>query len=202
MSRPRACCFPARRSRGDLFIPTERPAADGRLVIYTIGHSSLTADAFLDLLRLNGIHQLADVRAIPQSRRYPQFGQAQLSRALGSAGFVYRHFPALGGKRRPRPDSVNTALREPAYRGYADHMQSDEFVEGLRALDGFAYRRHTSVMCAEALWWECHRQLLSDALLVRGVIVRHILRGSEPKPHELSEFARIREGRVIYPGLL
>src|SRR6185503_13093355 len=111
-------------------------------------------------------------------------------------------FPGLGGMRRPRPDSSNTALREPGYRGYADHMQSEEFVEDLRALDEFARLGTTSVMCAESLWWQCHRQLLADALLVRDVTVRHILRGSEPKPHELSEFARIHQSRVIYPGLL
>jgi uncharacterized protein (DUF488 family) len=171
-------------------------------VIYTIGHSSQTAGEFLDLLRLNGIRQLADVRSIPRSGRHPQFGQAQLASSLASAGILYRHFPGLGGMRRPRPDSANTALREPGYRGYADHMESEEFVEDLRALDKFARLGTTSVMCAESLWWQCHRQLLADALLVRDVTVRHILRGSEAKPHELSEFARIHQGRVIYPGLL
>jgi uncharacterized protein (DUF488 family) len=184
-----------------LSIPTDPPASD-RLVIYTIGHSTQTAEAFLDLLRLHGIRQLADVRFLPRSRRHPQFGQAQLASSLESAGIVYRHFFGLGGMRRPRPDSANTALREPAFRGYADHMQSEEFVEDLRALNEFAQRGDTSVMCAEALWWQCHRRLLADALLVRGVMVRHILRGSEPKPHELSEFARIEAGRVVYPGLL
>lgn len=114
----------------------------------------------------------------------------------------YRHFPALGGMRRPRPDSMNTALREPAYRGYADHMQSAEFDKGIRALDAFARSAHTTVMCAEALWWQCHRRLLADALFVRGVIVQHIVPGMPPKPHELSEFEQPDGARVIYPGLL
>ena len=168
----------------------------------TIGHSTHSAERFLELLRAHGIRQLADVRSLPQSRRHPQFGQAALADALESAGVRYRHFPALGGMRRPRPDSINTALREPAFRGYADHMQSIEFEEGIRALDVFARSSHTTVMCAEALWWQCHRRLLADALLVRGVIVQHIIPGRQPKPHELSGFGRACPGGVINPGLL
>jgi len=177
-------------------------APNDSLVISTVGHSTHSADRFIELLRVHGIRQLADVRSLPQSRRHPQFGQAALADSLESAGIVYRHFPALGGMRRPRPDSINTALREPAFRGYADHMQSKEFDEGLRALDGFARSAHTTVMCAEALWWQCHRRLLADALLVRGVIVQHIIPGRPPKPHELSEFGRPDGARVVYPGLL
>ena len=172
------------------------------VVVYTIGHSSHSAERFFELLRAHGIRQLADVRSLPQSRLHPQFGQTALRDALEAAGIVYRHFPALGGLRRPRPDSINTALREPAFRGYADHMQSAEFEEGIRALDGFARFAPTTVMCAEALWWQCHRRLLADALFVRGVIVQHIVPGRPPKPHELSEFGRPDGARVIYPGLL
>ena len=175
---------------------------DASLVIYTIGHSTHSAERFLELLRAHGIRQLADVRSLPQSRRHPQFGQAALADALESAGVRYRHFPALGGMRRPRLDSINTALREPAFRGYADHMQSTEFIEGIRALDGFARSAHTTVMCAEALWWQCHRRLLADALFVRGVRVQHIIPGRPSKPHELSEFGQPDGARVIYPGLL
>jgi uncharacterized protein (DUF488 family) len=177
-------------------------ARNDALVIYTIGHSTHSAERFLELLRAHGIRQLADVRSLPQSRRHPQFGRAALADALESAGIVYRHFPALGGRRRPRPDSINTALREASFRGYADHMQSAEFDEGVRALDGFARFAHTTVMCAEALWWQCHRRLLADALLVRGVIVQHIIPGRPAKAHELSEFGRADGARVVYPGLL
>ena len=183
-------------------IRTEMDAPNGSLVIYTIGHSTHSAERFLQLLRAHGIRQLADVRTLPQSRRHPQFGKVALADALEAAGIVYRHIPALGGMRRPRADSVNTALREPAFRGYADHMQSPEFDEGIRALDAFARFAPTTVMCAEALWWQCHRRLLADALLVRGVIVQHILPGMPPKPHELSEFGRPHTTGVIYPGLL
>jgi uncharacterized protein (DUF488 family) len=177
-------------------------APNDPLLISTIGHSSHSAERFLELLRGHGVRQVADVRFLPQSRRHPHFGKVALADALETAGIVYRHFPALGGMRRPRLDSMNTALRESAYRGYADHMQSREFDEGIRALDTFARFAHTTVMCAEVQWSQCHRQLLADALLVRGVIVQHIMPGLPPKPHELSEFGRPDEAGVIYPGLL
>jgi uncharacterized protein (DUF488 family) len=108
----------------------------------------------------------------------------------------------LGGLRRPRADSVNTAWQHTGFRGYADHMQTDEFRRGVRELAQFASQMATSVLCAEAVWWQCHRRLLADGLVVRGISVRHILSAAEPKPHELSEFAREQGGRVIYPGLL
>jgi len=177
-------------------------APNDPLLISTIGHSSHSAERFLELLRAHGVRQVADVRFLPQSRRHPHFGRVALADALETAGIVYRHFPALGGMRRPRADSINTALREPTYRGYADHMQTSEFDEGILALDAFARSAHTTVMCAEVLWWQCHRQLLADALLVRGVRVQHIMPGLPPKPHELSEFGRLHEAGVIYPGLL
>lgn len=172
------------------------------LTIHTIGHSTHSADAFLALLNAHGIRQLADVRSIPRSRRHPHFGKESLERLLTSAGITYRHFPALGGLRRPRPDSVNTAIRHPGFRGYADHMQTGEFDDGILALINVAQAGPAAVMCAEAVWWQCHRRFLADALLVRSVQVRHILSAAEPKAHELSEFGRPHEGRVIYPGLL
>jgi uncharacterized protein (DUF488 family) len=115
---------------------------------------------------------------------------------------VYRHFPALGGLRTPRPDSINTGWINEGFRGYADYMQTETFSQALETLLTFAHAGSTAVMCAEAKWWECHRRLLSDALLVRGVPVLHIASGGAPKPHSLSEFARIETAKVIYPGLL
>lgn len=171
-------------------------------VIYTVGHSTHAADAFLSLLQIHGIHQLADVRTIPKSSRHPHFNMPTLDGFLAAAGIRYRHFPALGGLRTPRKDSINTAWREPGFRGYADHMQTDEFHQGFLALLDFAGAAPTAVMCAESVWWRCHRRLLADAFLVHGVVVRHILSPAAPKPHELSEFARERNGRVTYPGLL
>ncbi|MEP6915562.1 MAG: DUF488 domain-containing protein [Acidobacteriota bacterium] len=186
--------------------PLPTPTADREtgvpLVIHTIGHSTHTAQGFHALLEAHGIRQLADVRAFPGSRRHPHFGQAPLAAFLTAAGIRYRHFPGLGGHRKPHPDSINTGLRHPGFRGYADHMQMDAFRSSLDELLAFAAGGPTTVMCAEAVWWRCHRRLLADALFVRNVIVRHILSPRDAKAHELSEFAREQGGWLTYPGLL
>jgi uncharacterized protein (DUF488 family) len=148
------------------------------------------------------VSQLADIRTVPRSRRHPQFEKNALDAFLSAAGITYRHFPELGGLRKPRPDSTNTAWQHPGFRGYADYMNSPAFDSGVDALEAFASKGRTAVMCAEAVWWQCHRRLLADTLLVRGVEVRHILSAAVPKPHELSEFARPSGRKVIYPGLL
>ena len=170
-------------------------------MIYTIGHSTHSAHAFLGLLTAHGIRQVADIRSIPQSRRHPHFGRAALDAFLAHHGIGYRHFGALGGLRKPRPDSINTAWRHEGFRGYADYMQTEAFECGVVELLTFA-QAPTVVMCAEAVWWKCHRRLLADALLVRDVPVRHIVSSAPPKPHELGAFARPGPGKVIYPGLL
>lgn len=179
-----------------------RASATPSPTIFTIGHSTRALADFLDLLRAHGVGQIADVRTVPRSARHPQFSGDQLERSLAAAGLGYRHFAPLGGLRKPRRDSVNTAWREPGFRGYADHMQTDEFWRALDELVVFGTARATAVMCAEAVWWRCHRRLLGDALLVRGVPVRHILGEAPAKPHELSDFAKPAGGRVTYPGLL
>lgn len=171
-------------------------------VVFTIGHSTRTAGEFAALLYTHGIGQIADVRTVPQSKRHPHFSRDALAAFIASHGCSYRHFPALGGLRRPRPDSINTAWRHPGFRGYADHMQTDVFRKALTELAQFASVASTCVLCAEAVWWQCHRRLLADALVVGGIQVKHILSAATAKPHELSEFAREEEGRVIYPGLL
>lgn len=171
-------------------------------MIYTIGHSTHQAETFLKLLTGHGVLQIADVRSHPSSRRHPQFEGNRLARFLGEHGIGYRHFPALGGLRKPRPDSINTAWRHDSFRGYADHMQSAAFAEALESLIEHAERAQTAIMCAEALWWRCHRRLLADALFVRRVAVWHIMPGGPAKSHELSEFARSERGKVFYPGLL
>jgi uncharacterized protein (DUF488 family) len=171
-------------------------------VIFTIGHSTHDANEFLTLLESHGIRQLVDVRTVPRSRRHPQFVKETLEALLSARGIRYYHFPELGGLRKPRRDSVNTAWRHPGFRGYADYMQTDAFRHALAALETLSGTRPTAVMCAEALWWHCHRRLLADALLVHGVPVRHISSRGEPKPHELSEFAQVHNGSVTYPGLL
>ncbi|HET7620105.1 MAG TPA: DUF488 domain-containing protein [Vicinamibacterales bacterium] len=171
-------------------------------ILYTIGHSTHAADAFVALLQAHGVRQLADVRRFPASRRHPQFHKDALAASLADVGIEYRHFPELGGMRRPRSDSVNTAWQQSGFRGYADYMQTPAFEAGLEALLSFAAEGPTAVMCAEAVWWRCHRKLLADAVLARGVPVRHILTAAEPKLHELSDFASVKQGKVTYPGLL
>lgn len=171
-------------------------------IIYSIGHSTHTTDVFTQLLRRHGVLQVADVRTVPRSRRHPQFSRETLPDWLAARGVAYRHFPGLGGLRRPRADSPNTAWQHPSFRGYADHMASDEFGRSLDELAAWAGRAPTAVMCAEALWWRCHRRLLADALVMRGWTVSHILASGSGAAHEMTPFARIIEGDVRYPGLL
>lgn len=132
----------------------------------------------------------------------PHFSSEKLAAGVGEAGIAYRHFPALGGLRRPRKNSINTAWRNESFRGYADHMQSREFADGLFALLDWARAAPTAVMCAEADWWHCHRSLLADALLVRAVAVLHIRTETQAEEHHLHEFARTHGDSVTYPGLV
>jgi uncharacterized protein (DUF488 family) len=172
----------------------------GRARILAIGHSTRPADVFLDLLRASGVAVLADVRTIPRSRANPQFEGPALARALARAGIRYVHLPALGGLRHARKDSPNAAWRNASFRGYADHMQTPEFEEGLCQLRALAREGPVALMCAEAVPWRCHRSLLSDALLARGVVVQHILGRARTSPHRLTPFARV-DGRVVtYPA--
>jgi uncharacterized protein (DUF488 family) len=169
--------------------------------IFTIGHSTRPLDDFVALLARNGVTQLADVRTVPKSRRHPQFVREALAGSLPGAGIAYRHIPGLGGLRKPRPDSANTAWRNQSFRGYADYMQTLPFAHALEELHAWAVRP-TAVMCAEAVWWQCHRQLIADALVARGIEVRHIVSAAAPEPHKLTEFARVEGTRVAYPGLV
>jgi uncharacterized protein (DUF488 family) len=173
-----------------------------QLRIFTIGHSTRPFDVFLRLLQSHGVVRLADVRTVPKSRRMPHFSSERLAPALSSAGILYRHYPTLGGLRHPRRDSVNTAWRNEGFRGYADHMQSSEFAEGVSALLDWARPAPTAVMCAEADWWRCHRSLLADALFVRAVAVLHIRSETQAESHHLHEFARTQGESVTYPGLV
>ena len=173
--------------------------------LWTIGHSTRSADEFVGLLQLHGITGLADVRTIPKSRRHPHFGGEALAERLKHEAVEYRHFPALGGLRRPRSDSSNTGWKNASFRGYADHMQTPEFSDALEALMEFGGRTNAAMMCAEAVWWQCHRMLVSDALTARGVDVRHIMSDRGPsavQPHRLTPFAQVSMGRVTYPGLI
>lgn len=174
--------------------------------IRTIGHSTRSADEFVALLRAHGIAGLADIRTIPKSRRHPHFAREALDARLKEEGIEYRHFAVLGGLRKPRPDSPNGAWRNDAFRGYADHMMTPEFSAAVDELLEFGDHRNVAVMCAEAVWWQCHRMLLSDALVARDVDVQHIMSqkgASALQPHRLTPFSQIRDdGRVWYPGLI
>jgi uncharacterized protein (DUF488 family) len=170
--------------------------------IFTIGHSTRSADDFLALLQAHEITGIADVRAMPRSRRHPHFSREALTARLADAGIEYRHFPALGGMRVPRDDSSNGGWRDAAFRGYADYMETAAFATAIAALLEFARGARVAVMCAEAKWWECHRQLIADTLVARGVDVLHILSFKDRPAHELTSFARVIDGRVQYPSLI
>lgn len=169
--------------------------------IWTIGHSSRSADEFIGLLTGESIDLLADVRRFPGSRAHPQFGRDNFEAALRAAGIDYRHFEPLGGRRQDRlPDSPNTAWRVESLGAYADHLQSGESQSVLNELADLAEERRTAIMCAEAVPWRCHRRLIADALTARGWQVIDILGESHTKPHKLPDFARVENGLVTYPG--
>ncbi len=136
---------------------------------------------------------------MPASRRMPHFAKSALERSLAANGIRYAHMPELGGLRKPKPDSINTGWRNVSFRGYADYMQTDEFWAGIDRLERLAQHDPIAIMCAEAVPWRCHRSLISDALTLRGVEVRHITGPSQPTLHMLTPFAQVRDGRITYP---
>jgi len=166
--------------------------------IYTIGHSSHKIDDFIDILKQHDIGIVADVRTYPGSKRYPQYNQVTLARVLKSHGIEYYHFRGLGGYREPEPNSPNTALDDEAFRGYADHMGTVEFELEVKKLKALAENSPTAIMCAEAKPAQCHRSLLSDALVLGGDKVKHIMSSGELKPHAVSKLAHYDENVVIY----
>jgi len=150
-------------------------------------------------LEANGIKLVADVRMLPGSKRYPQFNKGALATALQKVGVHYEHFPELGGRRKPNRDSSNTAWRNEAFRGYADYMETEEFRRGIDRLVKLAGEcGPTTIMCAEAVWWRCHRALISDFLKVRGVEVTHIMNAKKTEPHPFTSAARILNGKLSY----
>jgi len=169
------------------------------LTLYTIGHSNRALDAFLDLVAAQDVRGIADVRAFPSSRRWPHFNRAPLAAALNERGVDYDWLPALGGRRHKGwPDSPHRAWTVAAFRNYADYAETEEFARGLDQLLALARRQRTAFMCAEALHWQCHRCLIADQLVVRGHCVRHIQSRERAVAHQLPDFARIVDGRIIY----
>jgi uncharacterized protein (DUF488 family) len=169
-------------------------------VVFTIGHSTRTIADFIRLLKAHKVQRVIDVRTIPRSRHNPQFNRDQLSPALHRARMHYTHMPGLGGLRHARRDSLNTAWRNASFRGYADYMQTAEFDDNLRRCLALARRERVVLMCAEAVPWRCHRSLIADALIVRGIEAMEITSGVRARRHALTQWARVIGTRVTYPA--
>lgn len=168
------------------------------MTIYTIGHSTRSAEDLLGLLDEAGVKLVADVRAFPSSRRHPHFNRGALASWLPAAGIGYIHMPGLGGRRAPTANSPNTGWRETAFQGYADHMDTDEFRSALAEVQRAARERPTAIMCAEAVWWRCHRRLIADALVACGWRALHLGIGDGRAVHELTEFAVVGPDRAVH----
>lgn len=169
------------------------------LSIYTIGHSTRPIDEFISLLNVYGIKQLVDIRTIPKSRHNPQFMQEELRESLPAAGIHYIYMKNLGGLRHGDKDSVNLGWRNLSFRSYADYMQSEAFRSAVDELIAIAGKAATAIMCAEAVPWRCHRSLVGDALLVRGVRILDIMNARSSPEHKLTSFAHVEGTDITYP---
>ena len=167
--------------------------------IFTIGHSTRPVNEFIRLLQAHGVKRVVDIRTIPRSRHNPQFNSEDLAESLRDAGIGYQSMKELGGLRHAKRDSINTAWKNASFRGFADYMQTLDFAAAIEALVKIAADRPTAIMCAEALPWRCHRSMVADALVARGIGVEHILSATRAQPHEITPFARIRGAEITYP---
>lgn len=178
--------------------PTTPPDGPWPETLWTIGHSTRTLDEFIALLTENRIEALADVRHFPGSRKYPHFNVEPLRKEVQEMDIDYAAFTELGGRRKAHPDSPNTAWRHPAFRGYADYMQTDAFRAGIERLKKLAGRKRTAIMCAEAVWWRCHRALIADVFKLNGTRVLHITGPGEPREHPYTSAAHVEAGKLDY----
>ncbi len=169
-------------------------------ILYTIGHSTRTFEQFLAMLQAHNIQMVVDVRTIPKSKRNPQFGQDVLSTALKEAGLAYIHLAKLGGLRHTTKDSPNTGWQNTSFRGYADYMATPAFQEGLAELKALAEKKRVAILCAEAVPWRCHRSLVADALTMQGWQVLHIRSRKTARPHKLTAFLQVIDGKITYPA--
>lgn len=185
-------------SRADRASRLARLDTEMPLTVWTVGHSTRTSSEFRELLRAYDIELVADVRRFPGSRRLPHFAGETLERDLADAGILYRWFPELGGRRRPEANSINTGWRHPAFRAYADHVATEEFAAGLNDLLTAAYGMRTVIMCAELLWWRCHRRLIADVLVTLGIEVIHLRDERAAEAHRLAPPARLVNGALAY----
>lgn len=170
------------------------------ITVLTIGHSTHTWKEFLALLRAHGIRRLVDVRSIPRSRHNPQFDQKTLRRKLRASKVGYVHLRKLGGRRHTRRDSKNMGWRNASFRGYADYMQTPDFEVGLHRLIKLSRNKRSAIMCAEAVPWRCHRSLIGDALIARGIRVEDIMSVKSSRVHSMTSFARVRKNVITYPA--
>ena len=171
------------------------------LRLWSVGHSTRALADFVALLHSHGIEVVADIRTVPKSRRHPQFHIHSLTATLPEHGLAYRHLPQLGGLRSPRAASPNDGWRNRSFRAYADHALTADFADGLAALRETARTAPTAMMCAEAVWWRCHRRLVADRLVAAGDVVCHIMPDGRGVPHELTSFARRdADGTITYPA--
>jgi uncharacterized protein (DUF488 family) len=181
----------------------------GQRTLFTVGHSTRGWPEFVALLKGWEIEELVDVRTVPRSRAFPWFDAQRMERALRKSAISYVHLAALGGFRRPRKDSVNAGWQNARFRGYADYMQTVEFEDGLRELNERRKARRVCVMCSEAVWWRCHRRMIADAEVARGIPVKHVMSATVATRHELTGFAVVTKARkrgggapvITYPGV-
>ncbi len=175
------------------------PAKKKQLTIFAIGHSTRPLEEFIELLRANGVKRVIDIRTIPRSRHNPQFNRDTLGPAMRKSGVAYVHLKKLGGLRHAKQDSVNLGWHNAGFRGFADYMETPEFAAGLARAIKLAEAKPSALMCAEAVPWRCHRSLVADALVVRGIQILDIVSASPPRPHKLTPFARVRGVHITYP---
>ncbi len=176
--------------------------AENKLALWTVGHSTRSIEEFLETLSSFEIRVLVDVRSFPGSRRYPHFNKEQLRISLAAKQIEYHHFPELGGRRRVQPDSLNMVWRNKSFRAYADYMETEGFVEGIARLLQVARQQRTAIMCSEAVWWRCHRSLISDYLKAKRIEVTHIMAPGKAEAHPFTSAARIVDGELSYRGVL
>jgi len=180
------------------------PSSENKAILFTVGHSNRSLEEFLKLLKVHGIGRIVDVRTVPKSRRVPWFNKEELAPALNETGIRYAHLPELGGLRHSKKDSTNLGWKNASFRGFADYMATPEFERGLEKLNEMLPDLRTAVMCAEAVPWRCHRSLIADAEMARGVPVEHLFSPTSLRPHEMTSFAvvdkKIHPPRVTYPA--
>ncbi len=176
--------------------------SENPIEVWTIGHSTRSSEEFAAILMTHKIKVLVDVRSFPGSRRYSQFNKMSLTEALHQLGITYAHLPSLGGRRKPNVDSKNIAWKNASFRAYADYMETEEYRQGIEELLEVAGRDRTAIMCAEAVWWRCHRSLIADYLKAQGLLVTHIIDSTHTQPHPYTSAARIVDGALSYEGLL